>query len=69
MLRSLYTAATGMDAQQTKLDIIAHNLANTSTTDSSVRARTSKTCFRKPFARLRPPRPRGAAARRPCRSV
>jgi flagellar basal-body rod protein FlgG len=32
MLRSLYTAATGMDAQQTKLDIIAHNLANSSTT-------------------------------------
>jgi flagellar basal-body rod protein FlgG len=32
MLRSLYTAATGMDAQQTKLDIIAHNLANASTT-------------------------------------
>jgi len=32
MLRSLYTAATGMDAQQTKLDVIAHNLANTSTT-------------------------------------
>ena len=32
MLRSLYTAATGMDAQQTKLDIIADNLANASTT-------------------------------------
>jgi flagellar basal-body rod protein FlgG len=32
MLRSLYTAATGMDAQQTKLDVIAHNLANASTT-------------------------------------
>ncbi len=32
MLRSLYTAATGMDAQQTKLDVIANNLANTSTT-------------------------------------
>jgi len=32
MLRSLYTAATGMDAQQTKLDVIAHNLANSSTT-------------------------------------
>ena len=32
MLRSLYTAATGMDAQQTKLDIIANNLANASTT-------------------------------------
>jgi len=32
MLRSLYTAATGMEAQQTKLDVIAHNLANSSTT-------------------------------------
>lgn len=32
MLRSLYTAATGMDAQQTKMDVIAHNLANTNTT-------------------------------------
>jgi flagellar basal-body rod protein FlgG len=32
MMRSLYTAATGMDAQQTKLDIIANNLANASTT-------------------------------------
>jgi flagellar basal-body rod protein FlgG len=31
MLRSLYTAATGMEAQETKMDIIAHNLANTST--------------------------------------
>jgi flagellar basal-body rod protein FlgG len=32
MLRSLYTAATGMEAQQLKMDVIAHNLANTSTT-------------------------------------
>ena len=32
MLRSLYTAATGMDAQQTRLDVIANNLANASTT-------------------------------------
>ena len=32
MLRSLYTAATGMEAQQTKLDVIANNLANSSTT-------------------------------------
>ncbi|HEY5285069.1 MAG TPA: flagellar basal-body rod protein FlgG [Polyangia bacterium] len=32
MMRSLYTAATGMEAQQTKLDVIANNLANTSTT-------------------------------------
>jgi flagellar basal-body rod protein FlgG len=32
MLRSLYTAATGMDAQQLQMDVIANNLANTSTT-------------------------------------
>ena len=32
MLRSLYTAATGMEAQQLKMDVIANNLANTSTT-------------------------------------
>jgi flagellar basal-body rod protein FlgG len=32
MLRSLYTAATGMEAQQLRMDLIANNLANTSTT-------------------------------------
>jgi flagellar basal-body rod protein FlgG len=32
MMRSLYTAATGMEAQETKMSVIAHNLANTSTT-------------------------------------
>jgi flagellar basal-body rod protein FlgG len=32
MLRSLYTAATGMEAQQVKMDVIAHNLANSNTT-------------------------------------
>lgn len=32
MLRSLYTAATGMEAQQLKMDVIANNLANTGTT-------------------------------------
>src|SRR5476649_1127191 len=32
MLRSLYTAATGMEAQQTQMDVIANNLANASTT-------------------------------------
>jgi flagellar basal-body rod protein FlgG len=31
MMRSLYTAATGMIAQQTHLDVIAHNLANVNT--------------------------------------
>ena len=31
MLRALYTAATGMEAQQTKMDTISHNLANANT--------------------------------------
>ena len=30
-VQTLYTAATGMDALQTKLDVIAHNLANINT--------------------------------------
>lgn len=32
MLRSLNTATTGMKAQQTNMDVIAHNMANASTT-------------------------------------
>jgi flagellar basal-body rod protein FlgG len=31
-VQTLYTAATGMDAQQTRLDVIANNLANLNTT-------------------------------------
>jgi flagellar basal-body rod protein FlgG len=32
MIRALYTAASGMEAQQLNLDTIANNLANSSTT-------------------------------------
>ncbi len=32
MIRSLWTAATGMNAQQTNMDVIANNLANSNTT-------------------------------------
>ncbi len=32
MIRSLYTAATGMKAQQTNMDVAANNIANASTT-------------------------------------
>lgn len=32
MIRSLHTAATGMKAQQTSMDVIANNIANASTT-------------------------------------
>ena len=31
-MQSLYTAATGMQAMETKLDVIANNLANSNTT-------------------------------------
>ena len=31
-VQTLYTAATGMEAMQTKLDVIANNLANINTT-------------------------------------
>ncbi|MHC4918457.1 MAG: flagellar basal body protein, partial [Planctomycetota bacterium] len=31
MLKSLYTTATGMKAQQTMIDTIAHNIANVNT--------------------------------------
>ena len=31
MIRSLWTARTGLDAQQTSLDVISNNLANVST--------------------------------------
>src|SRR5436189_2290122 len=39
-VQSLYTAATGMQAMETKLDVIANNLANVNTT-SFKRARTN----------------------------
>jgi len=32
MLRALYTAATGMQAQQVNIDTIANNIANVNTT-------------------------------------
>ena len=32
MVRSLYVARTGLDAQQTNLDVISNNLANVTTT-------------------------------------
>ena len=32
MMRSLWTSKTGMEAQQTALDAVSHNLANTATT-------------------------------------
>lgn len=32
MMNSLWIAKTGMSAQQTKMDVVSHNLSNVSTT-------------------------------------
>mgnify|MGYP002224239101 CR=1 FL=1 len=50
MISSLWIAKTGLDAQQTNMDVIANNLANVSTNGFSVSARCLKICFIKPFA-------------------
>ena len=39
MIRSLWIAKTGMDAQQTQLDVISNNLANVGTNGSADGAR------------------------------
>ena len=42
MIRALYTAATGMKAQQLFLDNVANNLANINTTGSKEARSTSE---------------------------
>ena len=43
-LRSLWISKTGLDAQQTQLDVISNNLANVAPTASSARTPCSRTC-------------------------
>ena len=43
MMRSLYTAATGMTAQELNLDVISNNLANVNTTGFKRAGPTLKT--------------------------
>jgi flagellar basal-body rod protein FlgG len=43
-MRALDIAATGMSAQQMRVEVISNNLANMSTTGYSPRARISPTC-------------------------
>lgn len=44
MTRSLWISKTGLDAQQTKMDVIANNLANVSTNGLNVRVLCLKIC-------------------------
>ena len=53
MVRSLWTAATGMNAQQTNVDTIANNLANVNTMGYKTQA--ASLCYIRHF-RQQPPR-------------
>ena len=59
MLRSLYTAATGMEAEQLKMDTIANNLANSNTTGFKRSAPSSRTCSRETIVQAQPAGPAG----------
>ena len=60
-MRSMYTAATGMDAQMLRIDTIANNLANANTTGF----KKSQVDFADlMYVRMRLPGPRSRATRR-----
>jgi len=65
MLRSLYTSATGMDAQQLRMDTIAHNLANTSTTGFKRVRAEFEDLLSETLRTAGPPDPRGGNAPSP----
>ncbi len=49
MMRALYTAASGMRAQQTNVDNISNNIANVNTTDLNPRRQSLNHCYIRPF--------------------
>jgi len=59
MLRSLYTAATGMEAQQLKMDTIANNLANANTTGFKRTRAEFQDLLSETIVQARPAGPRG----------
>ena len=52
MVRSLWSAATGMNAQQTNVDTIANNLANVNTTGYKAQTAQFKSLLIRHFRRL-----------------
>ena len=62
MMRSLYTAATGMEAQETKMSVIAHNLANTSTTGFKKTRAEFEDLLSDTIRSAAPPSPQGGSA-------
>lgn len=65
MLRSLYTAATGMEAQQLKMDVIANNLANASTAGFKRQRAEFEDLLSETLRGASAPDPRGGAAPAP----
>ena len=61
MMRSLYTAATGMEAQQTKMDVIAHNLANSGTTGFKKSRAEFEDLLSETIRAAAPPTPQGGS--------
>jgi flagellar basal-body rod protein FlgG len=61
MLRSLYTAATGMNAQEVKMDVIANNLANASTVGFKKTRAEFEDLFSQTLHAAQAPDPRGGA--------
>lgn len=44
-MRALWTAASGMKAQQTNMDVIAHNISNVNTTGYKAQKQSLKTYY------------------------
>jgi len=65
MIRSLYTAATGMEAQQLKMDVTANNLANASTTGFKKGRAEFEELFSDTVRSAEAPEPNGGSAPAP----
>ena len=69
MIRSLYTAATGMEAQQLNMDVTANNLANVNTTGFKKSRPDFRTFSTKRSASRARPRVKECSFRPACRWV
>jgi flagellar basal-body rod protein FlgG len=65
MLRSLFTAATGMDAQQLRMDVISNNLANVSTTGFKKARAEFEDLLSETMRQAGPPGPNGGGSPSP----
>ncbi len=69
MISSLWIAKTGLDAQQTNMDVIANNLANVSTNGFKRQRAVLKICCIRPSASRARSRPSRRRCLPGCKSV